>query len=79
MLIEIIGYSGAFLILLAYFLDSNKKISPTSYTFQFMNLFGAIGIVINSFYHHAIPGVILNILWLTVAVYEISKIYFKKK
>jgi len=79
LLIELVGWVGAFLILAAYFLDSNKKISPTSYQFQFMNFFGAIGIIINSFYHHAIPGVVLNVLWLMVATYEISKIYFKKE
>ena len=39
---QILGWIGTFLVVLAYFLVSTKKIEATSKTYQFLNLFGAI-------------------------------------
>ncbi len=55
MFIEIIGWIGAGGVLLAYLLVSTRKIAPTSKEYQLINLFGALGIIINSAVHVAIP------------------------
>ncbi len=73
MIIEIIGWIGSALVLLAYFLVSSKKISPVSNNYQLMNLFGALGIIINSTVHHALPTVGLNVIWLLIAIYGLVK------
>ena len=81
LLIEIIGWTGMVLILLAYFLITVKKLNSESKTYQGMNLFGAIGIVINSTTNGAYPSAGLNIIWSIVAVYGIikgTKIFTKK-
>lgn len=74
MFYEIIGWIGTGLVLLAYFLVSTKKVSPTSKEYQFMNLLGAIGIVVNSLVHGALPSVGLNVVWSLIAVYGILKV-----
>ena len=78
MLIEIIGWIGTILVLGAYLLVSLKKIQSSSYTFQLMNFFGAIGLIINGFFHRAIPSVALNIIWFAIAAYALLKIFSKK-
>ncbi|MFA5933259.1 MAG: hypothetical protein WCV81_03260 [Microgenomates group bacterium] len=62
MIYEIIGWIGTGLVLLAYFLVSTRRIAPTSKEYQLINLFGALGIIINSAIHMAIPSVGLNVV-----------------
>lgn len=73
MLYEVIGWVGTFAILAAYFLVSTKKLSPSSKKYQLLNLFGALGIIINSFVHAALPTVGLNAVWLLIAAYGLIK------
>lgn len=78
MLYEIIGWGGTLAILTAYFLVSTKKITSDSKEYQLLNLFGAIGIIINSLVHGAIPSVGLNIAWLVISTFALYKIFSKK-
>ena len=73
MVYEIVGWCGTIAILLAYFLVSVEMLSFKSKIYQFLNLFGAIGIIINSGVHGAIPSVGLNAVWLLIAVYGLVK------
>ena len=74
MFIEIAGWVGTIAVLLAYLLVSTKKAAPSSLQFQLLNLFGAMGIIINSYYHRAIPSVALNVVWLLIASYGLISI-----
>ncbi len=75
---QIIGWIGTFLIVLAYFLVSNNKISAKSKSYQLFNLFGAIGVGFNVFYQHAWPALVLQIVWAIIAIVSIIKITRKK-
>lgn len=77
MIYEIIGWVGTISILFAYFLVSNRKLLPTSKEYQLLNLIGAIGIIVNSVVHKAIPSVGLNSVWLLIAVYGLIKAFKK--
>ena len=76
---QTIGWIGTFLIILAYFLVSNNKISATSKRYQLMNLFGAIGVGFNVFHQQAWPAFALQIIWAIIAIVSIIKIIKKKK
>jgi hypothetical protein len=67
MIIDILGWVGAALILIAYYLVSSKKVKGDSNVFQAMNLFGAIALMINTYAKGAIPSVFLNIFWAGIA------------
>lgn len=71
---QIIGWMGTLLIVLAYFLVSNNKISAYSKSYQLFNLFGAIGVGFNVFYQHAWPAVVLQIVWIVIAIFSLMKI-----
>ncbi len=72
-LIEIIGWVGTFLIVLAYFLVSNKKIDGASKIYQTMNLLGAIFVGMNVYYHQAWASVALQIVWGIIAIVDLIK------
>ena len=65
-LVEIVGWAGAALILLAYLLLSAGRMTGQSLSYQTMNVVGAAGFVINGWWHGAIPSAALNVLWLLI-------------
>jgi hypothetical protein len=73
--IQIVGWIGTFLVVCAYFLVSNKKVSSTSSVYQLMNLFGAIGVGINVYYAGAWPSVALQVIWGIISITALSRIY----
>lgn len=72
-LIQISGWVGSFLIVLAYFLISYKKIDAGSKAYQAMNLFGAIGVGVNVFHQEAWPAVALQLVWGVIAILALTK------
>jgi len=71
--IEIVGWLGTALILLAYFLLTIKKINRDSKSYHGMNLIGGLGIVVNSILNGAYPPAGLNLVWSVIALYGIIK------
>ena len=66
--IEAAGWTGAALILGSYVLVSTGRLEGRSRTFQWMNVAGAAGFVVNSGWHGAIPSTALNVVWLGVGL-----------
>jgi hypothetical protein len=64
--VELAGWAGALLILLAYLFLSAGKVTGQSLVYQGMNIVGASGFVINGWWHRAIPSAALNVLWLLI-------------
>jgi hypothetical protein len=64
--VEVAGWVGAVLILLAYLFLSAGKLTGQSLVYQAMNVVGAAGFVINGWWHGAIPSAALNVLWLLI-------------
>lgn len=71
--IQIAGWIGTFLIILAYFLVSNKKVDGSNKYYQLINLFGAVGVGINVFHQHAWPALVLEIVWGIIAITSLLK------
>jgi hypothetical protein len=67
--VEIVGWVGAALILLAYLLLSAGKLTGQSLVYQGMNVVGAAGFVINGWWHRALPSAALNVLWLLIGAF----------
>ncbi|HEX2803281.1 MAG TPA: hypothetical protein VHN55_04775 [Sphingomicrobium sp.] len=64
--VEIVGWSGAILILLAYLLLSAGKVTGQSAAYQWMNVVGAAGFIVNGWWHGAIPNTALNVVWMLI-------------
>jgi hypothetical protein len=66
--IDIAGWSGTVLVLGSYALISSGKLEPRSALYQGMNVFGAIGLCLNSGWNGAWPSAGLNVVWLGIAI-----------
>ena len=64
--VEVAGWTGAALILLAYLLLSAGKLTGQSLAYQGMNVVGAAGFIVNGWWHGALPSASLNVLWLLI-------------
>ena len=72
--VEVVGWTGALLILLAYLLISAGKLTGQSPLYQWMNIVGAAGFVINGWWHRAIPSTALNVVWMGIGAVALWKI-----
>lgn len=77
--VEVVGWAGAVLILLAYLLLSVGRLTGQSLTYQGMNVLGAAGFVINGWWHGALPSAVLNVLWLLIGAVASLRILGRRK
>lgn len=75
-LIEIMGWIASVLIVGSYALNITGKLSASSKTYVLANIIGGIFFVVNTYYHNAYPSMFVNVIWVIIAIYMISK---KKK
>lgn len=71
--VEIIGWIGAILIVGSYFFNINGKLKSTSPVYIISNLLGGIFFTINTLVHKAYPSMIVNIIWVLIAVAALFK------
>jgi hypothetical protein len=76
--VEVVGWAGAALILLAYLLLSAGRLTGQSIVYQGMNIVGAAGFVVNGWWHRAIPSAALNVLWLLIGAFASWRIIKKR-
>jgi hypothetical protein len=76
--IEIIGWVAAVLILIAYGLLSAGRLTANSPLYQWMNVLGAAGFILNSGWNGAIPSATLNVVWAGIGLVALWRIAQKK-
>ena len=74
-MIEVIGWTAAAIILASYVLLSLGKLEPRGAAYQWMNVAGAIGFIVNSGYNGATPNAALNVVWAVIGLYTLWKIH----
>jgi hypothetical protein len=76
--INIIGWIGTILYLIAYGMVSLKKVEGDSWLYQGLNFFAGILLIINTMYLRAYPSAGLNIAWVAIAVLTLGQKVWKK-
>lgn len=74
---EIIGWYGTVAIISAYALNSFGVLKINDFAYQFLNLTGAIGIILISAKKKAWQPATLNTIWAVIAAFSLIKIIFK--
>jgi hypothetical protein len=77
--VEVAGWGGALLILLAYLLLSMGRLTGQSPTYQWMNVFGGAGFVVNGWWHGALPSAALNVVWVFIGGFALWRIGHRRK
>ncbi len=77
--IEIIGWLGAAMLLVAYYLIQNKKVDHDSQVYIMLNVLGAFFLMINTWSHKAYPSTITNFIWLIIGSVSAYKIFYRSE
>lgn len=77
--VEVAGWTGASLILLAYLLITAGKLSGQSAVYQWMNVVGAAGFIVNGWWHGAIPSAVLNVIWMLIGAVALLRIVARRR
>ena len=74
-MINILGWTGTVLYLVAYALVSLKKVEGDSTLYQGINILAGILLITNSFYWRAYPSAALNLAWIGIGVFTLGRKY----
>lgn len=72
-LIDVMGWLGAIILLLAYTLNIAQKLENDSSYFLSTNLLGALLLTINAYTTESYPFFVVNLFWVLVSTYQLSK------
>jgi len=64
-------------IVLAYALNYFDFLSTSNFWYAFLNISGSLGIIADSWYHEAWQSVVLNVIWVGIALMALLKIFIK--
>jgi len=67
MYLEVIGWVGAAAVLWAYYLISSGKSSNTGVFYQWLNLIGALLLIVYTVLKHTYASAFVNVVWLVIA------------
>lgn len=75
-LVEVLGWIASLLIVGSYALNITGRLSAKSKLYVTANIIGGLFFVVNTYYHQAYPSMLVNIIWVIIAVVMLTK---KKK
>ena len=78
-LIDLLGWIGTILYLIAYLLVSIKRVEGDSAGYQAMNIIAGVLLVINTFYWRAYPSMGLNAAWIGIGLFTLGRKRWSKK
>lgn len=66
--VDLVGWLGAGVLLLAYGLVSFKKLRADSGSYQLLNVVGSCFLIVNTIYYRAYPSALVNLIWIVIAL-----------
>lgn len=72
--LEMLGWSGMVLLLVAFAANSLGYLGARSFPYQMMNLLGAAGIALHASKRRAYPAAVLNVIWGAIALIAILQL-----
>jgi hypothetical protein len=72
-LIDVVGWLGVVVLLLAYWMVSTKRMEGSGIAFQLLNIAGAAALIVNSLYYGALPSVGVNVAWIAIGSYALVR------
>ncbi len=76
--VEIVGWIGAIALVYAYYLIQTKRVEYDESIYLWLNIIGALCLMLNTVYHHAYPSAVTNLIWFLIGAYMVIKIWSEK-
>jgi hypothetical protein len=71
--VDIAGWIGAAVLLVAYGLVSTRRVAGDSTAYQLPNMIGSVFLMVNTIHYGAYPSALVNLVWLGIAIYALRK------
>jgi hypothetical protein len=72
-LIEVLGWIGSILIVGSYALNITGRLAANNKIYVVANIIGGVFFVVNTYYHQAYPSMLVNVIWVIIAIVMLSK------
>jgi hypothetical protein len=72
-LIECLGWIASVLIVGSYALNITGRLQAESKWYILANIIGGFFFVINTYFHQAYPSMVVNFIWVIIAIVMIAK------
>jgi len=69
--VDILGWIGASLVIIAYFMVSTRRAAGDALSYQLLNITGGVLLIINTVFYGAYPSSVVNLVWIAIAVYSL--------
>lgn len=79
LLFDIIGMSGTFLVVGAFFLLQLDKVKPDGLVYNLMNLSGAILLLISLCYNFNLASFVIELFWIVASLIGLYKFMINRK
>lgn len=73
MILDILGWLGTVMIIIAFFCNTSQLLKSTSLTYQLFNIVGSIFLGASLFQKQAWSGVALQTVWILIALFGVWK------
>lgn len=71
--VNVTGWIASGLVVAAYALNILGRIKSTSGFYLWGNIFGSIGLIINTWYIGAYPSTFVNVVWVLIALWGVFR------
>ncbi|MBI3982636.1 MAG: hypothetical protein HY337_06970 [Gemmatimonadetes bacterium] len=68
-----LGWIGAALVLVAYWSVSTHRVTGGARSYQVLNAFGSVFLLLNTLYYGAYPSTFVNGIWMGIAVWALAR------
>ena len=72
-IVDVAGWIGVVLLLLAYGLVSVRRLEGDSTSYQLLNVAGSALLIVNSYYNRAFPSVAVNLFWIGIGAFALVR------
>jgi hypothetical protein len=72
-IVESLGWIASVLIVGSYALNITGKLAAENKWYILANMIGGLFFVINTYFHQAYPSMVVNLIWVIIAIVMITK------
>jgi hypothetical protein len=76
---RLVGYSGAAVLVVAYFLNQRGALPSEDWRFPALNLLGSSALMISLIWEPNLPSVVIELFWAAISLYGVRKSLLRRK
>lgn len=79
LLANIVGMTGTALVVGTYFLLQLERIDAKSFTYNFLNLLGAVLLLLSLLVHFNLASFVIELFWIAASLVGLYKVFKRRK